>query len=140
VFLISLRFGGRSIIVKIMRMLRICRKLKEGNLRNTSKRSLLASGLFVFLFISIPQIQAAYIITSLDYQISPTSTVAKIGDNVLFQMAVLDYTSTYSNVTTVGSPSSTTIVVASVNFPIPGPEVTPLYVYDGVRTWRITAA
>lgn len=107
-------------------------------MRKLLKRSLLVSGIFtLFLAFSGP-IHAAYIISSLDYTLTPSSTVGKIGSYVQFQMAVIDASATYNNVTQIVAVTITSIEVASADFPATDPSAfNPLFIYDGVHTWRI---
>lgn len=96
-----------------------------------------ALGFLIFLTLAAGNIQAAYLISSLEYQISPSSATGKIGDEVLFQMCVLNAGSTYSNVSQVVSVTTTSITVACADFPASAPAT--IFVFDGIRTWRVTA-
>lgn len=54
-------------------------------------------------------------------------------------MAVIDATQTYLNVSSVVSVDASNVVVSSMLFPSAEPTLAnPLYVFDGVRTWRVT--
>ncbi|MCE5299808.1 MAG: hypothetical protein LLG37_02905 [Spirochaetia bacterium] len=93
-----------------------------------------AFSLFVISIFFSAGANAAYIISSLNFQLSPVATTAKIGDYVLFRMCVVNATDTFQNVT-VNSVTNTSIVVSSPDFN----GIFPLYVYDGVRTWVVNA-
>lgn len=105
-------------------------------MRTTSYRSvsILSIILLFSVFISFSSIKAANIVSSLDFQISPSAQTAGLGDYILMNMAVIDATDTYSNVSVV-SVTDTTVVVYSPDFPLGWPGV--IYVYDGSRTWRV---
>ncbi len=105
-----------------------------------SKRFFLKFSLISFLLVFIPvAAHSAYLISSLDFRINPTAQTAKIGDTIHFNMAVIDASQTYLNVTSVVSVSTTSIVISSMLFPAAEPTVAnPLYIYDGARTWRVT--
>jgi len=86
---------------------------------------------------SASSMEAAHIITSVDYQINTYSAQrAKIGDTIYFTLAVINSIQTYNNVTVV-STSASQVVVGCPDFPLPFP--TTLFVYDGTHTWRIDA-
>lgn len=105
-----------------------------------TKSSFFKGSLITILFVFVPfMAQSASMITSLDFRINPTAQTAKIGDTIHFNMAVIEATQTYLNVTNVVSVSTTSIVISSMLFPAIEPTfVNPLYVFDGARTWRVT--
>jgi hypothetical protein len=109
-------------------------------LRRTAKTSLLAFGILSLILFTASSAQAVYVISSFDFQITPTAQTACIGDNVLFNMAVIDATTTYANITNVvGAPTDTSIEISDMSFSSNQPSpVAPLYVYDGIHTWKIT--
>lgn len=107
-------------------------------MRTTSYRSF---SVFIFIailssVISFTPLKASNIITSLDFQISPARQTAKIGDYILFNMAVIDATTTYNNVL-VSSVTDTSMVVYSPSFPAVLP-AGGIYIYDGTHTWHAT--
>ena len=82
------------------------------------------SRLFIFIpllvlctFAFAATANATYVITSIDFQIVPSATTAKIGDDIYFNMSVIDVTSTYTGVSFV-SATTGQIVLTSTNFPI----------------------
>ncbi len=97
------------------------------------KRFLLS--IFLISFLLNANIFAVYVITSLDYTITPTAQTAKIGDNIYFRLAVVDVTKSYADVT-VATVTSSAIYLYSPTFPGSFPGF--MYVYDGERTWEIT--
>lgn len=113
--------------------------MEEDFLQNTSKRNTFLKGIFiaVLLLATFSTVHAAYVITSLDFTVTPTAQTAKIGDKIYFNMAVLNSTVTYSDVTVV-TVNASAIYISSPSFPalMPGAGI---YVYDGTRTWHVTA-
>ncbi|MBP7791662.1 MAG: hypothetical protein KA120_01210 [Candidatus Goldbacteria bacterium] len=94
--------------------------------------------MFLFLAFFTSFIHSTDVITSLDFQVSPTAQTAKIGDMILFNMCVLNVSSAYSNVTQIVSVTNTAIVIACANFPATDPSVAaPLWIYNGTNTWRV---
>ncbi|HPN63925.1 MAG TPA: hypothetical protein PK247_01835 [Candidatus Goldiibacteriota bacterium] len=108
-------------------------------MQNTSKRLFFSVSLFLVLFFIPFNIKAAYVISSLDFTVSPTAgNYGRIGSEVKFQMMVLDTTQTYASLTAV-SVTAADVYVYSASLPVSGPTVAnPFYVYDGSRTWRVT--
>ncbi len=102
-------------------------------MRTTSYRSYPVLILFAVLLtvIFFAPLKAANIITSLDFQISPADQTAKIGDYILFNMAVIDSTATYSNVIVL-TETAGSIDVTSPDFPA---GYGNMFVYDGTHTW-----
>ncbi len=109
--------------------------IQEGILAKTLKIKLCFFAFFLLVFIVAPSagLRAAYVISSLDYELSPSSNKAKIGDNILINMVVVDTSQAYSDVS-VTSSSSSQIVVTSPGFPDTYTGV--IYVYDGTHTWE----
>jgi flagellar hook assembly protein FlgD len=111
-------------------------------LRKTSNRSLLVIGLLALFLAMAPHVKADFLMTSIDYQISPVAQTAKIGSEILLNMSVINPSNTYLNVSVVVSVTTTSIVLSDLAFPAANPNTAPggeLYVYDGVRTWKVTA-
>jgi hypothetical protein len=108
-------------------------------LQNISKRLFFLVSLFLVLAVLPANIKAAYVISSLDFTVSPTAgNYGRIGSDVKFQMMVIDTLQTYASLSAV-SVTATDIYVYSAALPVSGPTVAnPFYVYDGTRTWRVT--
>ena len=113
--------------------------MNEKNNKNCLQKT--SKILFTILFISIilsSYIYSSDVITSLDFRITPTAQTAKIGDTILFNMCVIDASSTYSNVSQIVSVTNTSITIACANFPATDPNpVAPLWIYNGTNTWRV---
>lgn len=109
-------------------------------MKTHTKAPFLKLSLIALFLFSIPAAgYSSYLISSLDFRINPTAQTAKIGDTVHFNMAVIDASQTYLNITNVVSVNTASIVISSLNFPAVEPTLAnPLYVYDGTRTWRVT--
>ncbi len=107
-------------------------------MKNFSVKKLLVTGIFVVLFatFSAIQVNAAYVISSLDVQVSPAGQTAKIGDYLLFQMAVINASTTYSNVHVVTA-TATTVVITGSDFPAGSPG--NMVLYDDTHTWIVNA-
>jgi flagellar hook assembly protein FlgD len=107
-------------------------------LRKVISKKLFAFGFFVIFFamFSASSLKAAFLITSLSVSVSPAGNTAKIGDYILFQMAAINATATYSNV--AGSVLDTNdVLVSSPDFQAGFPG--SMAVYDDTHTWIITA-
>ena len=103
-------------------------------MRTTSYRSfsvLILAAIFIAAFSFVP-LKAANLITSLDFQISSGAASAKIGDYLIFNMAVINSTNVYSNIVFV-TVTANSIEVSSPDFPASFPG--NIFVYDGVHTW-----
>ncbi|MFP4465826.1 MAG: hypothetical protein ACLFP1_02110 [Candidatus Goldiibacteriota bacterium] len=94
--------------------------------------------LVIFLMFS-GFLNAANVITSLDFSVSRTASTAKIGDTVYFTMAVIDASNTYSDLQPVTATASAAYVYGE-NLPATPPSgANPYFVYNGKNTWEVTS-
>jgi len=91
---------------------------------------------FILIFSIIKaNLHATYVISSVDYLITPTAQTAKIGDYIFFRLAAIDVTKSYTDLT-VATVTASALYLYSPSFPGSFPGF--MYVYDGQRTWEIT--
>ncbi len=106
-------------------------------MRSGIKTSLLVISVLLLTLAFVSGIKAYYI-SSFDFRITPTAQTAKIGDEVLFNLCALDTTVTYANVSVVVQPVTASYIELS-DLSLPA-SPWPLYVYDGIHTWKIDIA